>query len=49
MLLSGLIVLNLSSKSETCYIEQDMISSRFILEILELLLDGDEAGKAKRP
>jgi len=26
-----------------------MISSRFILEILELLLDGDEAGKALGP
>jgi hypothetical protein len=27
----------------------DMISSKFILDILDLLLDGDETGKALRP
>jgi len=49
LLLSGFLILNFPSKSETCYLVEDMISSKFILDILDLLLDGDEAGKTLRP
>ncbi|HEY4063182.1 MAG TPA: hypothetical protein VGM30_14850 [Puia sp.] len=46
MVLSGSLFL--PGKVKTDYIEKDMISSKYILNILDLLLDGDEKGKALR-